>query len=945
MDMAYASLTSLAQTLDQIFCHIRNHLLYNKQQVESLREKVRFLQEFIEDCDQGRIEVPRDLENQIKNVAHLAEDIIETKMVDDILGISPRPLEGSTLFCQKIEGLIQEFDSVKKMVVGMKEREGLKYDQRSRKSYGKSLSGLPPGGKISAMVGLEEHLIRVMEELTGQQPKRQIFPIVGMGGIGKTTLCRNVFENPLIVQHFHIRAWITVSQDYSFREIIRRLLRETGVPFEREYQETTQSFEEMRDDQLGEQLHKSLSGRKYLIVMDDIWGVEVWDEVKMFLPDNGNGSRIMVTTRRSDVAHRLSSCSPYKMDFLDENESWSLLCQIVFGQESYPVEFEGIGKQIAGNCRGLPLAIVVVGGLLSKSDMTEEYWEYVAQHLSSVVNSENDEHCLSMLYLSYKHLPVHLKPCFLYMGIFPEDSEIRVSKLIKLWVAEGFLKPITAKSLEEVAEDYLKDLIDRNLVMVRTRKSSTKVRSCSIHDLLRDLCSKVAHKENFSWLITETEPGINSLGKQRDLEEAPRGRETYIFQKIRSRISNFFGFKGDDPAPSSPHPIHSSTLTPYSLSIPSSIKDTRRLVIPRCSFGNWGQIYRRAKSASFTRSLFSDDFYLMRHLFFCFRLLRIVDEFNDYSPETIRTVVNSRYLACRFWPSRLKSGIPPTIKLLRNLQTIVVNSNSSSAEPIALPSEIWEMPNLRHIEINEAILPDPPRARGPNMNTRSHYLHNLQTLFTVRNFRCNNTNVLERIPNLKKLKINWEDGSTYYNHLNNLAHLQELESLSCTCSGEILLGNRAFPDSIKKLTLNGCGLRWEDMSIIGSLPNLEVLKLYGTMYGEDWNTVEGEFLNLKFLLLWSLDLCHWEAESSHFPRLESLIISYCQKLEEIPFGIGEIPTLKLIQLHHCGEKASLSAEQIQEEQQSLGNEDLQVRVLGTVYVEDNLVSEESEDEV
>lgn len=251
--------------------------------------------------------MPQDLENQIKNVAHLAEDIIETKMVDDILGISPRPLEGSTLFCEKIEELIQEFDSVKKMVTGIKETEGPKCGQRSRKSYGTSLSGLPPGGKISAVVGLEEHLIRVMEELTGQQHKRQIFPIVGMGGIGKTTLCRNVYENPLIVQHFHIRAWITVSQDYSVREIIQRLLRQIRTPFEREYQETKQTFNnEQRDDQLGEELYKGLSGRKYLIVMDDIWGTEVWDEVKMFLPDNGNGSRIMVTTRLSDVAHRLS---------------------------------------------------------------------------------------------------------------------------------------------------------------------------------------------------------------------------------------------------------------------------------------------------------------------------------------------------------------------------------------------------------------------------------------------------------------------------------------------------------------------------------------------------------------------------------------------------------------------------------------------------------------
>lgn len=333
--------------------------------------------------------------------------------------------------------------------------------------------------------------------------------------------------------------------------------------------------------------------------------------------------------------------------------------------------------------------------------------------------------------------------------------------------------------------------------------------------------------------------------------------------------------------------------------------------------------------------------------------MRIVDEFSDYSPETIRTVVNARYLSCVFWSSHLNSGIPPSIKLLRNLQTLAVNSKSSSAEPIALPSEIWEMPHLRHIEINEVILPDPPRARGPDMDTRSHYLHNLQTLSTVRNFRCHNTNLLERVPNLKKLKVHWEGGWLYYYYLNNLVHLQKLESLSCIWSGKILLGNQAFPDSIKKLTLNGSWLPWEHMSIIGSLPNLEVLKLYRALYGEEWNTVEGEFSKLKFLLLESLDLCRWEAESSHFPRLESLIIRYCEQLEEIPFGIGEIPTLKLIELYHCGEKANSSAEQIQEEQWSMGNEDLQVRVeVRTSYVYDHvdessayILSEESEDEV
>lgn len=362
---------------------------------------------------------------------------------------------------------------------------------------------------------------------------------------------------------------------------------------------------------------------------------------------------------------------------------------------------------------------------------------------------------------------------------------------------------------------------------------------------------------------------------------------------------------------------------PYSLKLPSSIKDTRRLVIPENRFSSRTQIHGRGKIASFTRSLFSGSGHLTKDLIICCRLLRIVDSLNDFSYKTSRKVVNSRYLAFRTHPSNPINL--HSIGFLQNLQTLVM-SPCKSVWPVSLPSEIWFMLHLRHIEIEEeAILPNPP------VPCR---LNNLQTLSTIRNFSCGNKNLLAMLRNLKKLKISAPQFRDY--NLNNLFHLQKLESLSCRGFGKILLGNQAFPDSIKKLTLNWLKLSWEDMSKIGCLPNLEVLKLRGAAYGKKWNTAEGDFLKLKFLLLESLDLCHWEAESSHFPRLESLIIRYCEELEEIPFGVGEIPTLKLIELYNCGVHANSSAEQIQEEQRNLGNEDLQVRVtVRTLFIDED----------
>ncbi|KAL0460472.1 UNVERIFIED_CONTAM: hypothetical protein Slati_0674400 [Sesamum latifolium] len=267
-----------------------------------------------------------------------------------------------------------------------------------------------------------------------------------------------------------------------------------------------------------------------------------------------------------------------------------------------------------------------------------------------------------------------------------------------------------------------------------------------------------------------------------------------------------------------------------------------------------------------------------------------------------------------------------TLPLLWNLQTLYIKSDDDKSQ-IALPSEIWMIPQLRHINISWAVLLDPMDAKDHTTTI----LENLQDLIVIQNFKCTKE-VVERIPILKELQVNYPDDLDEWSdvQLHNLAHLHKLESFSLDAT-IFPLKSITFPTSLKKLVLEDCEIPWEDMTIIGSLPNLEVLKLHFDAFkGPEWNPVAGEFLRLKFLLIKSCDLVWWTAEDSHFPNLEVLSLRLMNDLKEIPSSIGDIATLKLIRVKICSGHIEDSAKQILEEQRCNGNESLQVEIYKSI---------------
>ncbi|PIN16903.1 Apoptotic ATPase [Handroanthus impetiginosus] len=741
-------------------------------------------------------------------------------------------------------------------------------------------------GKV---VGLGDDLVTMLDSLTGYPSKLKVFSIIGMAGIGKTTFSRTLYHDPLVMHHFYVRAWVTVSQQYQLREMLLGILCCVANVSDEIYGKC--------NEELKEQVYRSLKGKRYLIVLDDMWDTKAWDDLRRTLPDDGNGSRIMLTSRLRDVAvHASQDTPPHYLHCLSMDESWELLSSKIFMDESCPVELVSIGKQIAYKCQGLPLAIVVVGGLLSKMNKKVDVWEEVAQGVGSLVMEEAD-HCQNILALSYSHLPDHLKACFLYMGIFPQDYEVSVKKLIWLWVAEGFIRPSMLKSLEEVAVEYLEDLITRSLILVKRRGSDGGVKTCYIHDLMRELCVTKSQKQNFFHVI-------NNCG-QLPLKNVDDALLAHLgYRKVPSIYLH-----------------HLRRL---------SFHSSARGYVSRGSFPYTRSVlYFEKLSASDNQSYLSMDF----------KLLKVLDMMNIHLkiiPPEMSNLTQLKFLAFT-----AQCSLPRNLfAKFCNLQILIVDCEWNGH----LPSKFWDMRELRHFHLKwtrlstysfGSLSTSVLELQGAELPPRINY--NLQSLSTISPISCTEE-VFRSMPNLKKLGIHeTEEDYQFRGWFCNLVHLLELEKLKYVFGNPFVSSNlkpdrlpswNSFPPKLRKLTLSGTSLPWDDIFKLSMLPKLEVLKLGNYAFsGAVWKCMEGGFRCLKFLLIGSTNLETWQAEGTDFPSLQHLVLRHCRFLKEIPCGIGEAPLLRKIELHRCRDSAVTSARQIQEEQQSLGNDDLDFRSL------------------
>ncbi|XP_047964078.1 putative late blight resistance protein homolog R1A-10 isoform X2 [Salvia hispanica] len=737
------------------------------------------------------------------------------------------------------------------------------YEVENMPQDGPNSSSFGFPGTNSKMIGLSDQFEELKTKLLVDRYRSQFHWLFGTAGVGKTTLAKQIYQDPEIHSLYECRAWVTVGRvPQPFSQILQGVLAQLcGI---------TQGDEEMdyyRLKRLKERLKERLHGKYCLIVLDDVWDDDALSRMYFFedIQLQDGSVQVLHTSRHRKLENYLSGEYGYEVRFLNEEESMELLCDKVFGDQICPPQLEKVAAKIAKHCEGLPLLIVTVAAIISISEHNRDpvYWNDVAERRNSVFKDAYNK-ISKVLFPSYNYLPQKLKIIFLFMGVFPRDYNTPPSKINIMLMAEGLLSSYESRC------DYLKHLAYSYSLVLCILKSTQKTlalwrvtdfKTCCLHSSWRHVCREEASKNKF----------YHVLNKLTDAEEQVlKGQRCLCLEN-----NILFG-----------------------------INDFLDRVRSNCAF--------------FARSLLFYGPYhqYLIHLDVGFMLLRKIDALKQrfyMFPIEILTLVQLKYLTLT-----CNGEIPSTISKLFNLRVLIIHPHMKirrCGAPSYVPMEIWDMKELEHIEI-----------LGKSLVAPSHVvsLKKLSILVGVNASICTISELSQRIPNIKKLGIQievkpYEDRNVLLSCFDCISTLESLETLKLSITNPVIKKGRVFPVrslklpvNLKKLHLSGMGFPWEYMKDIASLPNLKALKLRSYAFqGSHWNIEDYRFPHLQFLLIEESDLVQWESRYGVFSELTYLSLKHCYKLQNI-----RIPSLHThrnieVELEDCNPLALNWASQYQ----------------------------------
>ncbi|KAF7076542.1 hypothetical protein CFC21_081176 [Triticum aestivum] len=726
--------------------------------------------------------------------------------------------------------------------------------------------------RLHAIFAEEAHLVGMegprddlanwmMEEGNNSSSHCKVLSIVGFGGLGKTTLANEVRRK--IQGRFHCQAFVSISQKPDIKKIIKDVI--SQMPCLDGSTQDTMDWDEKKSIA---KLREMLQDKRYLVIIDDVWSRQAWNTIKCAFPENNCSSRIIATTRIIDVAK--SCCQNtddrmYKMEALNDLHSRTLFSKRIFGSSNYcPEVLHKVSDGILKKCGGLPLAIISISSLLANRPAMKDEWEKVKRSIGCALeNNQSLEGMSSILSLSYNDLPPNLKTCLLYLSVFPEDYVIDRERLVRRWIAEGFISEQHGQSQQEVAENYFYELVNKSMVQPVDIGYDGKVRACQVHDMMLEIIISKSIEDNF---VTVVRRGQISLKSHQGFIR--RLSVQHIDQELLSALAN--------------------------------------------------------EDLSHVRSLTVTSSVCMKHFpsLVEFESLRVLDfedcqGLQEYDMNNIDKLFQLKYLSFR---GTCITKPPSRIVMLRNLQTLDLRMTSMQQD---LPDGIVLLTKLQYLltETQHKIPIGITNMRSlrvtPNFNITKSPLDAVEELGNLTRlnelslhlsdgyrYKTHEEVLLSSLCKLSRCKLRSLYISREWGSLNFIDSWSPPSSLQIFhMSSNMHLAN--IPKwispgltSLVNLDINVAELREEGLHTLGLLPSLLDLALCLRSGGSKKLTVIG-FPCLKRFNLFSWDGAYVMLTKGSMWNLEEFLLSFdvsVAKAYGFYLGIEHLPSLKLIQV-------------------------------------------------
>ncbi|KAL8111389.1 putative disease resistance protein At1g50180 [Apium graveolens] len=885
--MAEAVVSFAVKRLGDLLVSEAENLSEVEHQIYEIQHELKRVQCFLKEADkkQDGDERVRRCVTEIRKLAFKVEDVIETFAFE--AATAPAGFNGilrkfalmlielvtSHSVVTEINGIKAELSSLTACLQRDGITRGLEGEENSSLGNWKSERILYSRDVEDDYVGMEKVMENMISVLKRKDKGFEVVSVYGTGGQGKTTIARKLYNHPEFKDY--CKVWICITQQFDRERVLQNVLQQL-LPRGME-----RSVTWMDNAKLVQELHKVLTEKNCLIVIDDIPTIDYWRSLEHGFPIGkaASASKILLTTRDVKMAETGYFC---KIPILTEEEGWQLLSGKA-GINHLPDKrlasgMENAGRNMVNICKGLPLAISVLGGSLEGKSLSE--WETICKDISIGEGQTHDDEInavTQVLALSYDNLPLHLRHCFLCFANYKEDEEIDTEELYMIWMAEGLVSvedKTPGEMMMDVAERYLAELAHRCLVHVEASKTDgaswSKYRKCRVHDLIRGFCLSKVREEEFL--------NVFHLQGKFDSEST-----TSIVRRLCIRSYEH----GDE-----------SMLKSYDQPVISHIRSLLIWKVPFSTIIRWPEEILSLQK---------------------FKLLRVLTasryKFSNHDIRSITELVYLKYLC--LLDCRLEEELPSSIGNLRNLEALDLRVR----DPIRIPNVLWMLKQLKHLYLPAVT------QFGKVEKLRLDGLNELELLYNYDSRYCEALDVI-RLPKLKAFRgdILLEDNLKEQNMIN-LIKSRELRYcylnisggrtrysegvasclvslLECSFIDALTLNAKIckFPEEYDYTRISGrfttislmyCKMEEDPMVLLEKLPNLHILHLYDAYIGAEMVCTATGFPKLKELNLSSLSgLRRWRVDEGALQNLTSIWLYECPELEMLPEGLKHLSALE-----------------------------------------------------